>query len=55
MKQKCKYCEYYYLYKNQQSLCYYGDEVNIFMFGPKRTSPNDFCKNFKARQLQNTK
>ena len=50
MEQKCKYCEYYHLHKNQHHLCYYGDELNIFMFGPKHTTPNAVCMNFKTKQ-----
>lgn len=55
MEQKCKNCKHYYLHNNQQSLCYYGDVLNVFMFGPKRTTPNDICANFVAQQSQNSR
>ncbi len=55
MEQKCKNCKHYYLHNNQQSLCYYGNVLNVFMFGPKRTTPNDICANFVAQQSQNSR
>ena len=50
----CKNCLFYETFtdkdKKTHYLCYHGDVLNVFFFGPKRVSPSDSCRDFLQKQ-----
>ena len=50
LEKKCINCACFETYTDEKNqvhhLCYKGDVVNIFFFGPKPVGPYDVCPNF---------
>ena len=49
----CKNCAHFETFTDKKKkthyLCYRGDVLNIFFFGPKRVGINDVCQHFQAK------